>query len=830
MKIEQAIFGEGRGGHALRLASGASRLLTELELHLDLPDTAPPGVKWSPFLRGFHFGEHYILARTFADPNANRTGFPLTHALVSPLREMSALNDLRPLLTLLIKTPQAPTELESLEVIGACEPPPNANDLALTAEALTTRGTGPVVRLGTEGFDELVVALWFRFWPELRANFAFRLSFGPSDWRDKDTPALVCSPQSLSSRWSGYRVVGQATLTRPSAIAALLIDGTAAAPVLAFAREISTRLGLDELGNLPLLQRAYELWVAPEPSLENCVTMLRLMEGLSPDPAAGEVIKQELIKRTEARLSNAAVEEIYRLRNLRMAGFRTARALWAALASWMAKNEFARSHDTALLTILGDAMSGSATVREWQDSILHGIKAAARSDSSSFAQAFWRWADLNPATLANMAIHLPDAGDLETRLVDAAPRETKREAGATLMTLAVSKSWWHLHGTAASASLPPAEALRRQLAVNPAAITPRAIKAALRRATPEQVVALALEVEDSCVMDVAAELVASDPRLLREVDLSLPSTQTVWARAIAINPEAWRGPDKPAEKFTALLQALVDDLPISQEVIAALAITPLADLGACPRRAEVWTRVPDPARKQLLSETSKGWLVRALANQEVENVEIPLENALLAKTSLETELRAAAATKPGTVIRVVSVLAQFDEYRFLPCLELFFTGRTKLTAAEAEALGYLILQRRWQRVVSRLVQLARSGRDEAKAALRACPEMVSFLTKWSLGLASTSPDTPWLILEELALELYSGGPDHEELWSRAGGKPADLQKNGSGRARWHDALSQIRRGKDPKIDKLLAEMARDFPNNDDLHRLKSSPSFQTTDR
>ena len=106
MKIEQAIYGEGRGGHGLRVASGAGRLFNELEPHLDLPDTAPPGVKWSPFLRGFPFGEHYILARTFADPNASRTGLVLTHAIVAPLGEMSALNDLRPLLALLIQTPR----------------------------------------------------------------------------------------------------------------------------------------------------------------------------------------------------------------------------------------------------------------------------------------------------------------------------------------------------------------------------------------------------------------------------------------------------------------------------------------------------------------------------------------------------------------------------------------------------------------------------------------------------------------------------------------------------------------------------------------------------
>jgi hypothetical protein len=828
MKIEQAIYGEGRGGHGLRVASGASRLFNELEPHLDLPDTSPPGVKWSPFLRGFPFGEHYILARTFADPNASRTGLVLTHAVVAPLREMSALNDLRPLLALLIQTPHAPMMLESREVTDAGEPPPRTNDLDSTAEALTTRGTGPVVRLGTEGFEELVVSLWFRFWPELRANFSFRLSFGPSDWRDKDTPSLVCSPHSLSSRWSGYRVVGQCSLTNPSTVAALLIDRTAAESVLIFAREIGARL--DGLGNLPLLQRAHELWVAPEPSLENCVTLMRLMEGLSPNPNSGEVIKRELVRRAAARLGNAAVEQVYRLRNLRMAGFQTASALWAALASWMAKNELPRSDDMALLTILGDAMSDSSAVREWQDSILHGIKAAAQTESSLFAQAFWRWADLNPAALSDLAIHLPDAGYLETRLVDAAPRETKRETGATLMTLAVSKSWWHLHGTAAGASLPPAEALLSQLAVNPAAITPSAIKAALRRATPEQVISLALEVEDSCVMDVAAELIASNPHLLREVDLSFPSAQTVWARAIAINPGAWCGPINPSEKFTAILQALVDNLPFSQEVISTLAMTPLADLGAFPRRAEVWTRVSDPALRQLLLATAKGWLTRALTNQDVEDVEAPLEKALFTATSLDTELKAAAATKPGGVIRVVSALAQFDENRFLACLEVLFTSRVKLTATDAKALGHLIRQRRWHRVVDRLMQLARSGRDEAKPVLSACIEMVGWLNRLIIGISPPSLETSWLALEDLASQLYPSGPDHDELWSRSGGKPADLQKDGSGNARWHDALSQIKRGKDPKIDNLLAEMVREFPNNDDLRRLKSSSSFRTTNR
>ncbi|WP_425429181.1 effector-associated domain EAD1-containing protein [Termitidicoccus mucosus] len=108
--------------------------------------------------------------------------------------------------------------------------------------------------------------------------------------------------------------------------------------------------------------------------------------------------------------------------------------------------------------------------------------------------------------------------------------------------------------------------------------------------------------------------------------------------------------------------------------------------------------------------------------------------------------------------------------------------------------------------------------------------MIGFLTKWILGLSSPSPDASWRVLEELAVELYSSGPDHDELWTRAGGLAADLQKNGTGRARWHDALALIQRGKDPRPGRLLDEMSRDFPNNEHLRRLKSAGLFHAGHR
>ena len=101
MQIEQALYGECRGGHSLLASSGDGAVSTGIVQRLDLPDTAPPGVEWSPFLRGFPYEDQYVLSRTFHDTGASRGGMVFSHALLAPLDEIGETPDLGPLLKLL---------------------------------------------------------------------------------------------------------------------------------------------------------------------------------------------------------------------------------------------------------------------------------------------------------------------------------------------------------------------------------------------------------------------------------------------------------------------------------------------------------------------------------------------------------------------------------------------------------------------------------------------------------------------------------------------------------------------------------------------------------
>lgn len=821
MKIEQAIYGEVRSGHALRLASTRSQIVDELASRLDLPDTAPPGVNWSPYITGFPYGDKYVLARTFADPHATRAGMVISHALIAPLDEIVTTANLNSLFANLIITPEPPGTLTTLDIKSSPAPPTDEIDLAATAESLVTRGRGPSVKIGIDGFEDLIVALWFRLWPELRANFSFRLSFGPHDIVDNPPPVLVCTPSTLEARWTGSNIIsvsGSMNLTRAASI---LCDSTKAKPILQFADEIGTCV--DRFTHLQMLVSAYELNSTPD--FEACVATIRLVNTLSPDPTVGAVGKEKLIHKLCSQMCDVGITGILQLRNLKLIGFHGAERIWESLRTRVATYPLEEVDDRSLLDIISDALSAEA-VTPWCDAILSGIITSACSASSTFPLAFWRWAHMQPSTLTKLFEHLPSDHDLETSLFKVAPQEMNTSVSHTVMTLARSKNWLRLHGAAVGACFEPREAVHQQLTIDTELTHLDGIKAVLRRATSKELVTLALESDETRILCLAAEEVAHHPQLLKDIDFSSVSAQELWARALAINIDAWQGPVDPKHSLLVILQALLDGHQINSELLDALSNTPIANLCGYERCIEVWQRLAEPARTHFLKATASGWLEQA----ELGSVVVPdsqLEATLLAGQALDQRLQTLVITDAKLAMQLIDALPEYGESRFLQWLEYWLSTNRSMTYSEAESLGNLIHNRHWQRVLVRLVRAAKNGQNEVKPALRCCRNMVSLIDKWLLDLSIITSDEKWLVLEEIAAVLYPVGPDDGELWERSGGRNSYLLYSGTGQARWHDALSQIRKGRGPNLHRLLEEMMRDFPANSQLYRLANDSRATT---
>ena len=88
--------------------------------------------------------------------------------------------------------------------------------------------------------------------------------------------------------------------------------------------------------------------------------------------------------------------------------------------------------------------------------------------------------------------------------------------------------------------------------------------------------------------------------------------------------------------------------------------------------------------------------------------------------------------------------------------------------------------------------------------------------------AVASTDTT---LETLAETLYPLGPNHDELWGRAGGNAALLQSGQNGRAAWFSAFKMLKAGgggREISLRSLIKTMLHDHPNNEALKKMMSS--------
>ena len=646
MQIDQALYGESRGGHSLLASSGDDAVSTALVQRLDLPDTAPANVEWSPFLRGFPYQDRYVLSRTFHDTAASRGGMVFSHALLAPLDELVETPDLQPLLKLLATSDKLRPDATTVRLSCTETAIPQATtDLMDAAEAFGAKGRLPVVRLGHVGFDNLVVALWAHLPPGIRRGFVFRLSFGPRDLVERPMPALICTPRAMAAGWSEYSVLRATTLHHPGSLAAAILSGhEIAAPLVEFMQQMDIRPGA--FPDLRLAEQAYLLHIG-EPTLERRAGVMRLIEKLSPDSDTGTEGKDLLLRRMCDALSEATADELSRLRNLRLSAVPSPARVWNALEARVAKNPYAQDQDVHMLSVLADATTSHAAVQDWRRAIRNGLAVSARSAESSFPDAFWRWATIRPEIATAVFPYVPDEPAVEKRLVTAAPRTLDETVAGNLESLALSRGWLRFHGVVVSASASAANAVRRQAAVDTDPSFFEGLRAALRNAKPAELVGCALQIEDSRMARLAGEAVARDPALLSGLDLTPTAAQAVWREALAIEPEAWRGPTDPAVSFHSILDRLLGSGEADPVLLEQLSNTPLADLGTYPRRPEIWFRVGDDARHRLLSATANGWLHNAASTGVTFVPEHDLETTLLHADDLNRTLDALIPTVSG---------------------------------------------------------------------------------------------------------------------------------------------------------------------------------------
>lgn len=821
MRIDQAVYGEVPGrGHGLRESSADAPIAAAIASKLDLPDAVPPGVQaWSPFVRGFPIDDHYVLARTFVDPNASRGGMVLTHALIVSLDDMCEVGSLRVLFGLLAPSvTSCPGSVATLELDTAGSIHAPAADLIGTANALTAHGLAPVVRLGVEGFEHLIDSLWRNFWPTLRRTFAFRLSFGPNDVVEQPIPALVCTPEKLQARWTKHRIVQPDDQCPDSESARVLCGQRDVKPIMALAKNLG--LEVYTLRELSKLERLHTL-VSGDDSFDDLLAAIRLADSLSNRPTVGASFKDKLIGRFTALIPSAGCKQLLPMKNLALSAFSNTQSLWSAVELNVSNLGFSPADDSESIEMIAASVDENLALPPWRAAVTAGLVTAARRDEPAIYHAIWRWAERSKAAFAPAVGILPADAAVEQRLAAEVPRKLHVSSSADLLSPLLKKRWLTAYGAVLASTLSPLDAIGQQLNVDKNPDHGDGLRSALRYASPSQTLECALAHKDSRLVGLCAHLAAAHPQMLSNIRCDDITEQKVWGAAIGKDSSLWNAPSNAIGVRDTVVSQLADGLAVDAGLLDALAQTPLADLSATPERARLWSLLPSSQHDHYLQATATGWLEVAAKGALVAPPEAPLERTIIASSSLQSVLERSSVAV-DLRLAIVSALPSFLEEVFITWLKHLLGSIRILSHSDSEKLGMLVASRRWEHAAKYLSDRLVDRRPDLMPGLRLCADLLSFYTRWKLGISKPTVAEKWNAFEHEARELYPSGPDSGELWSRAGGKNSDLPGwSQNGAARWHTALNSIRYGGRPTMRELLAVMCQDFPSNEKL-RLYSS--------
>lgn len=820
MRLEQAVYGEVEGGgHGLRGSSSNSSVIAPIATQLDLPDGVPPGVQaWSPFVRGFPCDGHYVLARTFLDSHSARGGMVLTHALIVDLEDISQAEDLAVLIARLADSTAAiPSELTALEIEMASGTADHPVDLIGVANALAEQ-QGPAVRLGVTGFERPVAALWRNLWPSMRRSFAFRLSFGPKDLEAQPVPTIVCTPEQLQARWTKHRVVNPDDRTPQSLTAAVLCGQRDAKPFLDLARELG--LEATTLKDLNKLERLHSL-VTGVDGFDDLLKAVRLVDGLSDQPQRGAKLKDKLIVRIAAQVPASSCKQLMPMRNLELPSFASTKPLWSAVELLVSRLDFAQAEDADLVALVEASADSGLARPAWRAAVTRGLSAAGLQGESGLWKAIWRWSELSQAAFSTAMGVLRSDEATEQFLVGVAPRKLNAAKAAAALALLVKKGWLTAHGAALAAMLPPREAAEQQLKVDQRQDHTAGLRSALRHATPTDTLAATLDLKDQRLVEVCGDLAVIHTKMLSGIRCKDLTEQKVWACAIGRGNSLWSAPSNPMEARNTVVAQLGKRPAAFSGLIEALAWTPLADLTAVPDRARVWSLLPASVQDPYLRATAAGWLNVAITRSAVSTPEPELERAVLASSTLQLLLHEVSASLKAR-LAIVGALPSFSEDMFVGFLIPLLQSTRSLSHADAAQLGRFVASRRWNRAVQYLCDRLADRRYDLAPALEQCTSFLNWFQLWRFGISKPTIDDKWRGFEEAACELYPTGPDHEQLWSRAGGKNSDLPgASQHGAARWHSTLRSLRHGGRPHVRDLLRVMCDDFGGNEKLRLLAS---------
>lgn len=813
IQLDKAVFGQVNQGHGLRCCSFNRELFNSASSLLDVPDVIPPGVNPFPYISGFPLNEHYIIAKTFLDVNASRAGMVIVYALAIRLEEIIYLKGIDQIFELLPKQPCEENDfLNQYTIIDISKDiiTTNTSSNNKLAELLVANKPGPIVHVGLLDFETSITSIWGLLWPSMRENFIFRLSLSPRDCVEPLLPSLVCTSESLISRWpenckridkinqnESYTLAGQALYAGYKEYEEFITK---------FEIEIKSA------SSLALLAQAKIKYVSHSSNFSECLTLIRLLEVLSPNPTSGSDSKLLLIEKFEKLIKICKTDELLKLRNLKGISFSSFQIIWDSISTILGNNSFLAESDECILQMIRGAYDVKNEIFDnWKNAIQIGLYLALENPKSLIYPAIWRWFNIDLNLIIKLLNEINITSLIEEKLLVYAPQDFSKQVEEIILPFSRDHNLLQLHGLILGSQYSALEAISKQLEIDCDISYTKGIEALISRTKSIELLQASIVVKDERVEDFVVYLAAKNSTILSQANHTSNESLNIWKRALLINPNVWNAPNN----YKEILFFLLDDYISSKksahlELICLLSISPIADLCDFSNREDVWNLPHKVLSDNFLNQTALGWYTRAL-KLEVIVLDPILENSIYNIPNLIQKMKQDSLYNIKGVLNIFSLITLFSESEFINWFIFWLDSSSRKVVEDMSTIGDLIQRKIWNEAAKVVFDKSKSSSANLNIILSHCKELLLIWDRITLG--SVTDEDKWQALLQLLESLYPKGPEEQDIWTRAGGKDYRLWLLGSGSDNWRKALKKIRQGSKPNPSNLINVAQLDFPNN-----------------
>ena len=477
--VHQAICGEqNKAWELLKTTLGENSVAKKIAFQTDLQDSPPSGLEWQPVIRGFLFGEYFLLIKTYPDNSPDvRNGRVFSHCLIIEKADLQYVSDISPLLSFFKKELDKTILLEPIILTAEHQ------ETVILKDALQLRfnkviqsflrfisKSEAIIWVGQKDFEMAVCKLWQLLSSSQRDDFHFGINFNASEVA-KDRLSFVVIPDNAVSKFEnkGFAIIRKEDSVELKEFSEQFLAGESNAikRIENFVKTIeANKPSQKEISTIAKGVPTFEN-IEKEKDLKLLNTLSNIIAKFSPGENQGSSIKAKLVERISRLAEKAEESDIFLLRNFQIQSFAGSEAaISLSVDKWSVNYLLNEKQNQKVNYAPFIIQIAEAPQSNWL------IKLLSKNISNFLAninivavRIIWQWIVNDVKILKVISSEIENTNEAEKHFYSSLPKAAD-DILSEVKYFASKRKWFRLYATILKSQLNFEDAIREQLKVD----------------------------------------------------------------------------------------------------------------------------------------------------------------------------------------------------------------------------------------------------------------------------------------------------------------------------------------------------------------------------